>query len=248
MTVSKLSQKHEQEHNLPKPQSWEVLGKDYNTLVDKISEVIDHLGADDTDFTTLTETVTQLGETVTQLGEDLVTAQGEIAALPAELMIEITQDTTSTTSGLLVEGEMYVIEALIAGDDFTNVGYVEEGTAFEATGTTPTAWTESTVVVKVTESEPVLTVIKNDIGVITWGRTGVGSYAGIKTDAFPAGYSFIHQKVIIPAADSTGRVKVSFSSDDAIVINTYSDAGVTLADGILDATPIHVTVYPQPAE
>jgi len=240
MSVTKLLRKNEQEKNLTHPESWGVVGKDYNAIVDNLSEIIDNLGADDIDFTALSATVDQLGI-------DLAAAQVSIAALPAELMIELTQANVATTSGLLVEGTTYVIHTLEVGDDFANVGYVSEGTAFVATGTTPTAWTESTSVINVDESAPSITSIVNGIGAITWARTAIGVYSGTKSNSFPAGYTFIHQKVIIPAADSAGMVAVSLSSDDAIVVNTYSDAGVTLVDGILAATPIHITVYPQPA-
>ncbi len=239
MAVTKLSLKQEQEKNLAPIDRWGLVGKDYNAIVEKVNEIIDNLGADDTDFSELTAVVDQLGI-------DLTAAQASIAALPAELMIEMTQVNVLTTSGLLVVGTNYLINDLKAGDDFTNVGYVSEGDIFTATGTTPTAWTESTEVFNVAGSNPTISIIKNDIGSYSWGKIGTGWYSINKTNSFPAGYSFIHQKVIIPAANSTGRVEVSFSNDDAIHVKTYSDAGVTLADGILDATPIHITVYPQP--
>lgn len=53
------------------------------------------------------------------------------------------------TSGLLQEDKKYVILKLETGDNFSNVGYVSEGTPFIATGTTPTNWTNSTVVTDV---------------------------------------------------------------------------------------------------
>jgi hypothetical protein len=46
----------------------------------------------------------------------------------------------------LVEGESYVIESLNGSDDFSNVGFVEVGVPFVATGTTPTNWSNSTTV------------------------------------------------------------------------------------------------------
>lgn len=53
------------------------------------------------------------------------------------------------TSGLLQEDKKYVILKLEVGDNFSNVGYVSEGTPFIATGTTPTTWTNNTVVTDV---------------------------------------------------------------------------------------------------
>lgn len=50
-------------------------------------------------------------------------------------------------SGALVTGRRYVISDFIAGDDFTNVGAASNatGVSFVATGTTPTTWSNSSV-------------------------------------------------------------------------------------------------------
>lgn len=52
---------------------------------------------------------------------------------------------TPLTSGALEVGQRYVIDAFNAGDDFTNVGATSNasGVEFVAIGTTPTAWTEA---------------------------------------------------------------------------------------------------------
>ena len=51
------------------------------------------------------------------------------------------------TSGTLTVGEIYVLDNFIAGDDFSNIGATnEDGNEFTATGTTPTTWTNSSVV------------------------------------------------------------------------------------------------------
>ena len=57
-------------------------------------------------------------------------------------------DGTTATSGTLTVGKKYRIETFIAGDDFTNVGAASNATGVEfiATGTTPTTWTNSSVV------------------------------------------------------------------------------------------------------
>jgi hypothetical protein len=51
------------------------------------------------------------------------------------------------TSGALAAEGSYIIERLVSGDDFTNVGAPENssGTLFTASGTTPTAWTKGSV-------------------------------------------------------------------------------------------------------
>jgi hypothetical protein len=71
----------------------------------------------------------------------------------------------TSTSGSLVEGKTYNIAELESGDDFSNVGYVEEGTDFVATGTTPTTWDQSTEVLNVTDSslKAALTVAHIDL-------------------------------------------------------------------------------------
>lgn len=53
----------------------------------------------------------------------------------------------SQTSGSLFSGSRYKIVTYAAGDDFTNVGGVNQtGSVFGATGTTPTTWTNGSVV------------------------------------------------------------------------------------------------------
>lgn len=60
--------------------------------------------------------------------------------------------TITTTSGVLVAGKSYRIDTLLGTDNFSNVGYVTAGVAFTATGTTPTTWTNSTVVYNLTDA------------------------------------------------------------------------------------------------
>ena len=51
---------------------------------------------------------------------------------------------TDLTSGTLIIGKEYIIDAYVAGDDFTNVGGTNvTGDVFVATGTTPTVWANS---------------------------------------------------------------------------------------------------------
>jgi hypothetical protein len=62
------------------------------------------------------------------------------------LILWATTALSTQTSGLLIPGHSYTIDSLETGDDFSNVGYVSEGTAFIATGATPTTYTNATVV------------------------------------------------------------------------------------------------------
>lgn len=63
-------------------------------------------------------------------------------------------------SGELIIGEEYIIEQLEFGDDFSNVGYVEDGTPFIATGTTPNDWSSFTTV---RNTNVIFTEIYNDL-------------------------------------------------------------------------------------
>jgi len=56
------------------------------------------------------------------------------------------------TSGVLVAGTPYRIHTFVAGDSFTNVGAGSNATGvdFVATGTTPTTWTNSSVLTPMT--------------------------------------------------------------------------------------------------
>src|SRR5690606_39712057 len=69
-----------------------------------------------------------------------------ISGSPSQYEAFVTGAAESQTTGTLTEGNTYLILSLEAGDNFANVGYVEEGTPFVATGTTPTTYTNSTVV------------------------------------------------------------------------------------------------------
>jgi len=52
-----------------------------------------------------------------------------------------------TTSGTLKIGTTYTLQNWISADDFSNVGAINlDGHVFQATGTTPTTWTNSSVV------------------------------------------------------------------------------------------------------
>ena len=57
------------------------------------------------------------------------------------------QEDVSLNSGTLEVGKVYTITDFVDGDDFTNVGASsnENGETFEATGTTPTVWTNESV-------------------------------------------------------------------------------------------------------
>lgn len=91
------------------------------------------------------------------------------------------------TSGALESGKIYLIVRLRSGDDFRNLGAAANvaGTVFTATGTTPTAWTKSSVLreVKIAElralSEEVYSVATDPI-LITSASFEGGAGSGVE--------------------------------------------------------------------
>lgn len=65
------------------------------------------------------------------------------------------------TFGLLEIGKEYVIDRLEVGDDFSNVGYVNEGVSFIATGTSPLNWTNFSEAIDIIDSQPEITILEN---------------------------------------------------------------------------------------
>jgi len=74
---------------------------------------------------------------------------------------QISEISTELTIGDSLEvGREYIIDVLEAGDDFSNVGYIQEGQYFIATGTTPTTWL--TTVVNVQEKQFIESLFPDD--------------------------------------------------------------------------------------
>lgn len=63
-----------------------------------------------------------------------------------ELKLKFKATEVNQTSGSLVIGKEYIIDNLNISDNFSNIGYEEEGVPFIATGTTPLIWVAGTVV------------------------------------------------------------------------------------------------------
>jgi hypothetical protein len=86
---------------------------------------------------------------------------------PLKYKVIFDQQTVDLTSGLLVIGKKYMA-FMETGDDFSNVGYVEDGVEFIATQTTPTVWANNTYVINITDSQPVVVnEIHNDFSDIS---------------------------------------------------------------------------------
>ena len=139
------------------------------------------------------------------------------------------------TSGLLTIGQKYELTDWKSGDDFTNIGASSnaDGQTFTATGTTPTTWTNNSVVRR----------IWNEVGKpaanftsFTTAFTGSGSIVQVKDGVyFINGYAIdvVGQTVILEKYKSTPTYKVGFSIAESI-INVDSDS--TLYDNAVAST------------
>lgn len=75
----------------------------------------------------------------------------------------LNQENVNLESGTLTIGKEYIISELAAGDDFSNVGYIESGVKFTATDTTPTVWTGGTFVLDCAASAPTAVILENTL-------------------------------------------------------------------------------------
>jgi hypothetical protein len=104
---------------------------------------------------------TETGGTTNEFKGDLYNAklfnyalsQAQIDSLiqPEYMVEEVDRGATNVqlTSGLLETGKKYIIDTYIATDDFVNVGGTNvTGNVFTATGTTPTDWTNSSILIE----------------------------------------------------------------------------------------------------
>lgn len=131
---------------------------------------------------------------------------------------KVNEDGSELTSGVLVIGEEYVIKDFNGTDDFTNVGASQNktGEIFVATGTTPTIWSNSSILVKI-----------QNISLVG---------ASIRSQLYKSGYL---AKTFTTADDSIEIVDAAkgifkFANFIATLEGTYSyDIQVTLASGII---------------
>lgn len=150
----------------------------------------------------------------------------------------ITEQESVATSGTLTIGVLYLIEQLQDGDDFSNVGYVTDGTPFEATGTTPTIWDNSTQVWDVVASTPAAVVCDNTIGTITFTYIGQGSYQ-INSDGLFIGNVWLGQ----PSSDSTSIILgIALLNPDIINLDCYQPKSST--NNLNGTTSLEIRLYP----
>lgn len=153
----------------------------------------------------------------------------------------LTQQLVSTTSGELVVGKTYNIAEVLLTDDFSNVGYVEAGIDFVATGTTPTTWTNSTVVVNQTDSAPQALVLYDTIFGITYERVAAGSFNAISDGKFVEDMTNPYSAV---GFDILGnKFTAEWIDVNTIRLHTYlADDLETLADGVFTKQEFNIRV------
>jgi hypothetical protein len=100
------------------------------------------------------------------------------------------------------------------------------------------------VIVQASTGNPTATVIENEIGFITFSRSGVGVYSIDSSPAlFTADMTFVTpQYSTIRIAANYTSIVVELNTTSAISIQTYIN-GVA-SDDVLDNFPIEILVYP----
>ena len=141
-----------------------------------------------------------------------------------------------TSSGFLVEGTKYVIWTgnEQAGDIFTNVGFVALDIPFVATGTTPTDWTNGTIVTNVT---PTVEVLENTTGeIFTWDFSGAYDYfCAVSGSILVDGKTIIFSNPLTTTA-ATPTPFVYRTDDDTLDIQGGGVAGIKMS--------LEVRIYP----
>jgi len=80
------------------------------------------------------------------------------------------QGNQTVYGGVLEVGKSYKTLFIAGSDDFTNIGWVTNGVAFVATGTTPNVWTSGSIVFNITDSvlQPVIELENTTGGTFSW--------------------------------------------------------------------------------
>jgi hypothetical protein len=164
------------------------------------------------------------------------------AALYKKYIASLSQGKSSQTSGLLIIGRTYVIEQLLGGDDFSNVGYISN-TPFVATGTTPDVWTNSTEVIDAQLSAPIAVILENTLDATPiWSYAGTGIYNLTLAGAFPLGKTFM----ISSGVDTTAPSSISLSREtDSVLQLIITEDGARIDGAISTISPgsIEIRIY-----
>lgn len=172
---------------------------------------------------------------VLRAGETILAGQPVVRGLDQLVYLSKAVPMAAQTSGTLTVGKRYVITTFVAGDNLTNVGAAANvsGTVFEATGTTPTTWSNSSTLneadplteveglaeTSATEGQPIL-VVKEDpefepgLTSMLAGDTGIVSSTAGKIATEVSKASGWHVSNLFTAA-STTKVNLKIVRSDA---------------------------------
>ena len=166
---------------------------------------------------------------------------------PRKYRALLSQENTVISSGTIEVGKRYIIYQYNAGDDFTNVGGSNSAnTDFIATDTTPTDWTNGSVLIDVALSLPTeFQRRENTMGFEPdWQYTPYGTYGfpmtGIdlnKVDCFIGGSKI----------NSTSFFRTAINQDFDFNLYSYSFdglGGIVYQDGLLFRTELTIIINP----
>jgi hypothetical protein len=147
---------------------------------------------------------------------------------------------TTQTSGTLVSGGYYEITSFVAGDDFTNVGAGSNATGvqFEATGTTPTTYTNGSTLTRIDQQIARSTEFDTQGYTVWFYDEPGGSY-----NTYHAGDTWTYTRSELPyesTYNETHFSRASYAYDLYLVI---SDGSVLrYRDGVLSSIGSHEPV------
>ena len=162
--------------------------------------------------------------------------------------------------GQFLIGDFYTIDTYVAGDDFSNVANVivgninETGCQFEATGTTPTNWSNGSTLSS--SGGLVVNVIENNLGYdLSWVWNpfgGTGYYIGINDTTGPISYSFprLDTQIFCQTSNSYGLTSfygifpsvIDFMGLNNLIIVNVLASDFSPGDGLLYYTPIEIRI------
>lgn len=122
----------------------------------------------------------------------------------------------------LVIGRSYEITTYNSNDDFTNVGAPSNATGvkFVATGTTPTIWTNVSVI-RVDDGAPIVNILENTIGNIWWTYSAIGEYIANSDALFTSSKTTLQCNKSLDL-NSNGGIGLVLEWSDANQIYIYS--------------------------
>ena len=142
----------------------------------------------------------------------------------------------------LVIGVTYTITLNFGDADFTNVGAPNNnlGTSFVATGTIPNSWgTPGENQVSYNTGAPVVTVLENTIGNISFAYFAIGTYIINSNSLFTNNKFALFMGNMVTEADV--NISCEYSNNSTVYMNVVQ--ANNSADGELTNTPIEIRVY-----